>query len=74
MPETVLVVDDLLLLLLDGDGVPAGVGTLYHPLGGAVLIDLALAGRIAPKRGVGGRHGPVVDARGDGPLPDPLLQ
>ncbi|WP_433296233.1 hypothetical protein ACQPZQ_15540 [Pseudonocardia sp. CA-142604] len=51
MPEAALVVDDLLLVLLDGDEVPAGVGTLYHPLGGALLVDLALAGRIAPKRG-----------------------
>ncbi|MEU6248838.1 GPP34 family phosphoprotein [Glycomyces sp. NPDC047010] len=42
-----LIVEDLLLLLLDDEkGYIAGEGTLYYPLGGAVLMDLALAGDV----------------------------
>ncbi|GAA1689755.1 hypothetical protein GCM10009830_41660 [Glycomyces endophyticus] len=42
-----LIVEDLLLLLLDDEkGHIAGEGTLYYPLGGAVLMDLALAGNV----------------------------
>lgn len=73
-PDGVLIVDDLLLLLLgDRSGVPAAAGTLVHTLGGAVLADLTLAGRIEAEPG-GELSGPVVHAVGDGPLPDPVLQ
>ncbi|SDC94675.1 GOLPH3/VPS74 family protein [Glycomyces harbinensis] len=42
-----LIVEDLLLLLLDDEkGYIAGEGTLYYPLGGAVLIELALDGHV----------------------------
>ncbi|ALG15383.1 GOLPH3/VPS74 family protein [Kibdelosporangium phytohabitans] len=72
---TMLIVEDLLLLLLDDEtGVPAGAGTLHHTLGGAVLVDLALAGRIDTDGNRPGLNGPTVLTVGDGPLADPLLQ
>jgi len=44
-----LIVEDLLLLLLDDKtGTIAGEGTLYYPLGGAVLVELALRGEVQP--------------------------
>lgn len=44
---TTLIVEDLLLLLLDDEkGYIAGEGMLYYPLGGAVLIELALEGHV----------------------------
>ncbi|MFB9662542.1 GPP34 family phosphoprotein [Glycomyces mayteni] len=49
-----LIVEDLLLLLLDDEkGHIAGEGTLYYPLGGAVLMDLALAGSVRFEEGSG---------------------
>ncbi|WP_116948530.1 GOLPH3/VPS74 family protein [Jiangella endophytica] len=62
-----LIVDDFMLLLLDDEsGSPAGAGTLHYSLGGALLVDLALAGRITiESKGV-----TVVDGP---PLDDPLL-
>lgn len=62
-----LIVDDFMLLLLDDEsGTPAGAGTLHYSLGGALLVDLALAGRITMEpKGV-----TVVDGP---PLEDPLL-
>jgi hypothetical protein len=75
MRNETLIVEDLLLLMLDDEtGTPAGAGTLYYPLGGAVLVELALLGRIEAEEGAGGLNGPKVHAVGDGPLGDPLLQ
>ncbi|MCO8269155.1 GPP34 family phosphoprotein [Actinoplanes sp. TRM 88003] len=63
-----LIVEDLTLLLLDDEtGTPAAAGTLYYTLGGAVLVELALLGRVET-------DGKKVFAVGDGPLPDPILQ
>lgn len=62
-----LIVEDFMLLLLDDDsGSPAGAGTLHYSLGGALLVDLALQGRIEiDSKGV-----TVVPAS---PPTDPLL-
>lgn len=69
-----LVVDDLMLLLLDDDGASIqGAGTLYYTLGGAVLAELALLGRVQVE-GTGGLNGPRVLVAGTGSLPDPLLR
>ncbi|WP_250029517.1 GOLPH3/VPS74 family protein [Paractinoplanes maris] len=63
-----LIVEDLMLLLLDDEtGTPAAAGTLYYTLGGAVLVELALMGRVEI-------DGSKVRAVGSDPLPDPLLQ
>jgi hypothetical protein len=65
-----LIVEDLMLLMLDDrTGTPAGAGTLHYALGGAVLVELALLGRVETDGA-----GPKVLAVGAGPLPDPLLQ
>ncbi len=40
----------------------------------AVLVELALLGRVETDEGPAGLNGPKVIAVGDGPLPDPLLQ
>jgi len=49
MDTDLLIVEDLLLLLLDDTtGAIAGEGTLYYTLGGAVLVELALRGEVAP--------------------------
>ncbi|WP_265523136.1 GOLPH3/VPS74 family protein [Oerskovia flava] len=69
-----LIVDDLMLLLTDDDGASVqGAGTLYYTLGGAVLTELALLGRVQTDDS-GILNGPRVLPAGDGPLPDPLLQ
>lgn len=69
-----LIVDDLMLLLLDDDGASVqAAGTLYYTLGGAVLTELALRGRIRVDES-GILNGPRVFPDGEGPLPDPLLQ
>ncbi|SDU75173.1 GOLPH3/VPS74 family protein [Jiangella alkaliphila] len=62
-----LIVEDFMLLLLDDDsGSPAGAGTLHYSLGGALLVDLALQGRIEiESKGVTVLPGPPPD--------DPLL-
>ncbi|WP_394619339.1 GPP34 family phosphoprotein [Lentzea sp. JNUCC 0626] len=42
-----LIVEDLALLLMDDEsGTPAAAGTLYPTMGGAVLVELALAGLV----------------------------
>ncbi|MEV6039298.1 GPP34 family phosphoprotein [Nonomuraea sp. NPDC052116] len=70
-----LIVEDLMLLMLDDEtGAIAGAGTLHYSLGGAVLVELALDGRIETDGGRPGLNGPKVIAAGDGPLSDPLLQ
>ncbi|QFU89387.1 GPP34 family phosphoprotein [Amycolatopsis sp. YIM 10] len=74
MTEEPLIAEDLLLLMLDDkSGTPAGAGTLHYALGGAVLVELALRGRVETD-GSGGLGGPKVLAAGEGPLGDPLLQ
>lgn len=75
MQSEMLIVEDLMLLLLDDDsGVPAGAGTLYYTLGGAMLVDLALRSSIEIDEGRAGLNGPKVLAVDGGPLTDPLLQ
>ena len=75
MQEDTLIVEDVLLLMLDDEyGVPAGAGTLHYTLGGAVLVELALHGRIRSDDSRAGLNGSLVVSAGDGPLPDPLLQ
>ena len=75
MQSDLLIVEDLMLLLLDDDaGVPAGAGTLYYTLGGAMLVDLALRGSIEIDEGRAGLNGPKVLTVAGGPHPDPLLQ
>lgn len=74
MRDDLLIVDDLMLLLMDDDGASVqGAGTLYYTLGGAVLTELALLGRIQTDD-TGVMNGPRVTPSGEGPLPDPLLQ
>lgn len=63
-----------MLLLMDDDGASVqGAGTLHYALGGAVLTELALLGRVATE-GTGIMNGPKVTSVGEGLLPDPLLQ
>ncbi|MDO3650419.1 GOLPH3/VPS74 family protein [Nocardia mangyaensis] len=72
--EDLLIVDDLMLLLMDDDGASIqGAGTLHYTLGGALLTELALLGRVETDDS-GIVNGPKVFPVGDGPLPDPLLQ
>jgi hypothetical protein len=72
--DDLLIVDDLMLLLMDDDGASVqAAGTLYYTLGGAVLTELALLGRIEVDDS-GILNGPRVTPTGEGPLPDPLLQ
>lgn len=72
--DDLLIVDDLMLLLMDDDGASVqGAGTLYYTLGGAVLTELALLGRVQIDDS-GILNGPRVTPSGEGPLPDPLLQ
>ena len=75
MQDDTLIVEDVLLLMLDDEyGIPAGAGTLHHTLGGAVLVELALLGRVQAEGGQAWFKGTKVVAAGDGALPDPLLQ
>lgn len=72
--DDLLIVDDLMLLLMDDDGgTIQTAGTLYYTLGGAVLTELALIGRVQVDD-TGILNGPRVTPSGEGPLPDPLLQ
>lgn len=69
-----LLVEDLALLLADDTtGTPAGAGTLHYSLSAALLVELALLGRIEARE-KSWLTGAVVHATGDGPLPDPILQ
>ncbi|MFC9504424.1 GPP34 family phosphoprotein [Streptomyces sp. NPDC057002] len=75
MQDNTLIVEDVLLLMLDDEyGIPAGAGTLHHTLGGAVLVELALLGRIEPEDSRAWFTGTKVLATGSGSLPDPLLR
>lgn len=72
--DELLIVDDLMLLLMDDDGASVqSAGTLHYTLGGAVLTELALLGRVETDD-TGIVNGPRVTPVGAGPLPDPLLQ
>lgn len=74
MADDMLVVEDLMLLMMDDEtGVPAGAGTLFYVLGGAVLVDLALTGRATVADEGSWRKDLTVAAAGEGPV-DPLLQ
>ncbi|MBK1789455.1 GOLPH3/VPS74 family protein [Prauserella cavernicola] len=74
MRDDMLLVEDLTMLLLDDEtGTPSAAGTLPYTLGGAVLVELALLGRVTSD-GKAALNGPKVFTDGDGPLPDPVLQ
>ena len=75
MDTDLLIVEDLLLLLLDDTtGTIAGEGTLYYTLGGAVLVELALRGAVAPDESRTLFNGIRIGAV-KGELPsDPLLR
>ena len=69
MNRDLLLVEDLMLLLLDDtSGSLKGAGTIHYTLGGAMLIDLALRGRVEID------EGQTVTAIPGEPLDDPLLQ
>lgn len=75
MQDDTLIVEDVLLLMLDDKhGIPAGAGTLHYTLGGAVLVELALLGRIQPEENRPWYKGTKINAVGEGALPDPVLQ
>ncbi len=72
MSDEPLIVEDTLLLLFQPDsGTIAGENILFYVLGGAVLADLALAGRVEAEE-----QGPFTRVRavGTGEAPDPLLE
>ena len=72
--DDLLLVEDLLLLLVDDDGASIQqAGTLHYALGGALLAELGLLGRVEVDDS-GIVNGPRVTPTGEGPLPDPLLQ
>jgi hypothetical protein len=74
MRDDPLIVEDLMLLLMDDDGATIqAAGTLHYSLGGALLTELALLGRVETDDS-GVLNGPQVMPAGQGPLPDPLLQ
>ena len=68
-----LLVEDLLLSMDDETGTPAAAGTLPYALGGAVLVELALLGRV-DTTGTGGFSEEKVLAVEGEPLDDPLLR
>lgn len=69
-----LIVEDLLLLLLDDEkGHIAGEGTLYYTLGGAVLLELALSGRVRVEAKKSAFSGALVHSVGSVPPTDPIL-
>jgi hypothetical protein len=72
MSEEPLLAEDTMLLLFQPDsGTIAGENILFYVLGGAVLADLALAGRVeAEEHGLFTR----VRAVGMGEAPDPILE
>lgn len=72
MSDEPLIVEDTLLLLFQPDsGTIAAENILFYVLGGAVLADLALAGRAEAEE-----QGPFTRVRavGAGEAPDPLLE
>jgi hypothetical protein len=74
MTREPLIAEDVLLLLFDpSSGTIAGEGTLYYVLGGALLTELALDGRIDIDDKVGWK-GRLVHPVGTEPPADPLLR
>jgi hypothetical protein len=73
-PELLIVEDLLLLLLDDTSGAIAGEGTLYYTLGGAVLVELALRGEVAPDESRTLFNGIRIGAVKREPPSDPLLR
>ncbi|WRL66498.1 GPP34 family phosphoprotein [Blastococcus brunescens] len=64
--DDLLIVEDLMLLLMDDDGASVqGAGTLHYTLGGALLTELALLGRVETD-GTGIVNGPRVTPRAQG--------
>lgn len=75
MQADTLIIEDVLLLMLDDKtGASSGAGTQHLTLAGAVLVELALLGRIQPEGKGAWNRGTKVVAAGDGSLPDQLLQ
>jgi len=72
-----LLAEDLMLLLLDSRSGKAAASSAHRQLlGGAVMIELAMLGRVERRerqRPLLGRQ-VVLTAIGSGPLPDPLLE
>lgn len=74
MRNAPLIAEDLMLLLMDdATGAIAGEGTLYYTLGGAVLVELGLAGHVRADRNDRGLTGPKVHAVAGRPISDPVL-
>lgn len=75
MQDELLIAEDLLLLMMDDkSGTIAGEGTLYYTLGGAVLVELGLAGHVSidpEERGLTGQKVRAVTGRRP---QDPLLR
>ncbi|MFI1221549.1 MULTISPECIES: GPP34 family phosphoprotein [unclassified Streptomyces] len=70
-----LIVEDLTLLMMDDkSGAIAGAGTLYYTLGGAVLVELGLGGRIRVDENDTGLNGVKVHAVAGRTPSDPLLR
>ncbi|MCK1795193.1 GPP34 family phosphoprotein [Streptomyces sp. XM4193] len=75
MRNETLLVEDLMLLMTDErSGAVAGAGTLYYTLGGAVLVELGLDGRVAVDENDTGLNGLRVRAVAGDPPADPLLR
>ncbi|OEV27419.1 hypothetical protein AN219_22845 [Streptomyces nanshensis] len=75
MQNELLIAEDLMLLMMDDkSGTIAGEGTLYYTLGGAVLVELSLGGRVKADPDDRGLTGVKVRAVPGRPLPDPLLR
>ncbi|WP_152360794.1 GOLPH3/VPS74 family protein [Microlunatus speluncae] len=72
-PADATLAEDLLLLLFQSDsGTIAGEGTLFYPLAGAVLAELALAGRVTTTETTLGET--LVAAVADRPPGDAVLR
>ncbi|MEG8279804.1 GOLPH3/VPS74 family protein [Streptomyces sp. AHA2] len=75
MRENPLIVEDLMLLMFDDEsGAIAGAGTLYYTLGGAVLVELAQAGRVRVDAHDRTLNGLRVHSVAGEPLSDPVLR
>ncbi|MFF3992689.1 GPP34 family phosphoprotein [Streptomyces cyaneofuscatus] len=75
MPSKLLIVEDLTLLLMDdASGAIPTAGTLYYTQGGAVLVELGLAGHVRVDEGDRGLTGIRVHAVVGRPPEDPLLR
>ncbi|GAB3282316.1 GOLPH3/VPS74 family protein [Kineosporia babensis] len=72
--DTLLVEDLMLLLLHDEKGNVAGETVVNYILGGALLVELSLLGRVDQEEKKSMFSNRRILTAGDGPLPDPLLQ